>query len=76
MINSETERFEKVFYKFTNKKEVNEGILLIENLNGDYSFSKGYGGKEISSPLLMASITKLHHHLYFNIVGAREIIFR
>ena len=59
MINSETERFEKVFYKFTNKKEVNEGILLIENLNGDYSFSKGYGGKEISSPLLMASITKL-----------------
>ncbi|MDR7855220.1 serine hydrolase domain-containing protein [Tissierella sp.] len=59
MTNIETERFEKVFSKFTNSKKIKEGILLIENTNGEFSFSKGYGGKELNTPLLMASITKL-----------------
>lgn len=59
MAEIETEKFEKVFDKFTNSKKINEGILLIENTNGDFSFSKGYGGKELDSPILMASITKL-----------------
>lgn len=59
MISSEVEKFEKVFNRFVNSKKVHEGILLIENANGEFSFSKGYGGKEINSPLLMVSITKL-----------------
>ena len=59
MSDIEAKKFEKVFDKFTNSKKINEGILLIENTKGDFSFSKGYGGKELDSPILMASITKL-----------------
>ena len=59
MTNSETEKFEKVFNKFTNSKKIIEGILLIESTNGEFSLCKGYGGKELNSPFLMASITKL-----------------
>lgn len=55
----ETENFKKIFNKFTKSKKISEGILLIENTNGDFSFSKAYGGKELTSPILMASITKL-----------------
>lgn len=59
MANIKTMRFEKIFNKFTNSSKINEGILLVENTNGEFSFCKGYGEKEINSPLLMASITKL-----------------
>ncbi|MEK4062470.1 MULTISPECIES: serine hydrolase domain-containing protein [Paenibacillus] len=59
MSNIKMQKFEKVFNKFTSSKKINEGILLIESTNEDFSFSKGYGGKELNSPLLMASITKL-----------------
>ena len=55
----EAEKLEKLFNRFTKTKKINEGILLIENTNGDFSFSKGCGGKELNSPILMASITKL-----------------
>jgi CubicO group peptidase (beta-lactamase class C family) len=34
-------------------------VLFVENTNGDFSYSNSYGGKELNSPLLMASITKL-----------------
>ncbi|WP_411167387.1 serine hydrolase domain-containing protein [Clostridium sp. MB05] len=53
------EKFEKIFNKFTNLKKIHESVLFIENTSGDFSFSKSYGGKELDSPLLMASITKL-----------------
>ena len=53
------QKFEKVFDKFTNSEQIHEGVLLIENSSGDFSFNKGYGGKNLNSPLLMASITKL-----------------
>ncbi|MDR7871192.1 MAG: serine hydrolase domain-containing protein [Tissierellaceae bacterium] len=59
MTNIEIERFERTFNKFTNSKKIHEGILLIENTSGDFSFSKGYGGKKLDSPFLIASITKL-----------------
>lgn len=55
----DNKKYEKVFNKFTHSKRVHEGILLIESANGDFSFCKGYGGKEVDSPVLMASITKL-----------------
>jgi len=38
---------------------IHECVCLIENTAGDISWYKGYGGKELGSPLLMASITKL-----------------
>jgi D-alanyl-D-alanine carboxypeptidase len=53
------QKFEKIFDKFTRSKQIYEGILLIESTRGDFSFSKGYGGRKLNSPLLMASITKL-----------------
>jgi len=53
------QKSEKIFDKFTSSKQINEGVLLIENTSGDFSFNKGYGGKKVDSPLLMASITKL-----------------
>ncbi len=41
-------------------QKINEGILLIENTSGgEFSLMKRYGEKELNSPLLMASITKL-----------------
>lgn len=52
-------KFEKIFDRFTDSKQIHEAVLLIEYLSGNLSFSKGYGGKDINSPLLMASITKL-----------------
>lgn len=43
----------------TNKKYIHESILFVENKNGDFSYSKEYGSKNIDTPFLMASITKL-----------------
>lgn len=52
-------KFEKVFDKTVASKRVHESICYIENSAGDFTWSKGYGGKELGTPLLMASITKL-----------------
>ncbi len=52
-------KFEKVFDKTMASKLVHEGICLIENSAGDFSWNKGYGGKELETPFLMASVTKL-----------------
>lgn len=56
---SKNNGFEKVFDKTVASKQVHEGICYIENGPGDFLWSKGYGGKELETPLLMASITKL-----------------
>lgn len=53
------QKAEKIFDNITNSHLVHEAILFIQNTNGDFSYSKGYGKKELNSPLLMASITKL-----------------
>lgn len=50
---------EKVFERTVRKKYIHEAVLLAESTNGDFSYWKGYGDKEIDSPLLMASVTKL-----------------
>ncbi|NGP45744.1 beta-lactamase family protein [Bacillaceae bacterium SIJ1] len=54
-----TRRFEQIFTRFTRKKNIYEGSLLIENKTGDFSFYQSYSGLTVDSPLLMASITKL-----------------
>jgi CubicO group peptidase (beta-lactamase class C family) len=55
----EKQKINQVFARTTNKKQIHEAVLLMENTNGDFSYSKGYGGKDMDSPFLIASITKL-----------------
>lgn len=52
-------KLEKAFDKAVASSQIHESICYIENSAGDFSWSKGYGGKELDTPLLMASITKL-----------------
>src|SRR5690625_1317728 len=52
-------KVDKAFNRMTNMNQIHEAVLLVENANGDFSHSKEYGGKDIDTPLLMASITKL-----------------
>ncbi len=53
------ESLDKVFNRTVNKKYIHEAILLVENTNGDFSYSKSYGEKTVDTPFLIASITKL-----------------
>ncbi|KTD86098.1 serine hydrolase domain-containing protein [Paenibacillus etheri] len=59
MTTKRIQTIEKIFKKTTSSKQIHEGVLFVENTDGDFSYSKGYGGKDMDSPLLMASITKL-----------------
>ncbi|KQC03132.1 MAG: hypothetical protein APR53_01640 [Methanoculleus sp. SDB] len=56
---SRTRKIEKIFDEFTHSQHIHEGVVFVENTDGDFSYCKGYGGKELDSPLLMASVTKL-----------------
>lgn len=51
--------YDKVFQKIVASRQIHECICLIENGKGDYRWSRGYGGRELETPFLMASITKL-----------------
>lgn len=59
MENSKAEKYKKIFDKTTSSDLIHEGVLLIENIEGDFSYSHEYGGKNIDSSMVMASITKL-----------------
>lgn len=50
---------ERLFNKTVKSAQIHDCVLYVENTNGDFSYSNGYGGKDLNSPLLMASITKL-----------------
>ena len=39
--------------------DIHEAVLYIENSNGDFSESFGYGGRDIDTPMLTASVGKL-----------------
>lgn len=52
-------KFEHIFNKITKSNQIHEAIFFVENANDDFAWSKGYGGKELDSSMLMASITKL-----------------
>ena len=52
-------KFEKIFGNVTKKKQIHESVLLVENSNGDVSYSFEYGGKSVDTPFFIASITKL-----------------
>jgi CubicO group peptidase (beta-lactamase class C family) len=53
------ETIEKIFNNLTRSNNVHEGVLLVENSKGDFSVNFGYGGRDINSPLFLASVTKL-----------------
>lgn len=54
----DTTKVEKLFNRLTASEKIHEGVLLIENCTGDFSFSKAYK-RDLDTPMLMASITKL-----------------
>ncbi|GIP39908.1 D-Ala-D-Ala carboxypeptidase [Paenibacillus sp. J31TS4] len=51
--------YEAIFDKTMASPLLHEGAVLLETADGSFSWSRGYAGKEVDSPLLMASITKL-----------------
>lgn len=59
MAAAQKQKFQKIFKNVTKKKHIHEAVLLVENADGDESYSFGYGGKDVDTPFVMASITKL-----------------
>src|SRR5699024_6521626 len=53
------QKLTNVFTRFTNHKQIHEAVLLIENSDGDFSYTNNYGDKNLDTPFIMASITKL-----------------
>ena len=56
---NQKQKIENIFRNVTKKKYIHESVLLVENSNGDVSYSFGHGGKDKDTPLFLASITKL-----------------
>lgn len=54
-----TQNLENVFKKTVSSNQIHEAILFVENKNGNFSYNSGYGGKNLDSPMVIASITKL-----------------
>lgn len=50
---------ENIFNKTVASNKIHECVLYVENTDGDFSYNNGFGDKNLNSPLLMASITKL-----------------
>jgi|SRR5690625_94041 len=53
------QKFENVFKRFTKNKLIHEAILSVENTTGDFSYSNEYGEKNLNTPFVIASVTKL-----------------
>lgn len=49
----------KIFDRTTKSQKIHTAAVLVENTAGDIRWKKGYGGKDIDSPIIIASITKL-----------------
>lgn len=54
-----TKSYDDLFDKYIRNKKIYESVVLIEKGTGETIFSKAYGGKEIDSPIIAASITKM-----------------
>ena len=52
-------KLKKVFDRTVASSLIHESICYIENSAGDFSWHQSYGGKQLDTPFLMASITKL-----------------
>lgn len=56
---SRTQVIERAFKSIIGSRHIHEAILLAENTKGDFSIFHGYGGRDVASPLMMASVAKL-----------------
>ena len=54
-----TKSYDALFDKYTQEKNIYERIVLVGKGTGETIFSKAYGGKDIDSPIIAASITKM-----------------
>lgn len=59
MESNRIDSIQKCFNRITNSNQIIEAVLLVENMSGDFTYSIGYGKKDVDSPMIMASITKL-----------------
>ncbi len=50
---------QKRFNAVVAPEQIQEAVLYVENSSGDFSESFGYGGRDIHSPMVIASVTKL-----------------
>ena len=53
-----TKSYGDLFDEYIQSKKIYESVVLIEKGTGETIFSKGYGEKDIDSPIIAASITK------------------
>ncbi|RKJ47436.1 hypothetical protein D7X25_22305 [bacterium 1XD42-8] len=54
-----TKSYDDLFDKYFQWKKIFESVVLIEKGTGETIFSKGYGEKDIDSPIIAPSITKM-----------------
>lgn len=54
-----TKSYGDLFDEYIQSKKIYESVVLIEKGNGKTVFSKAYGEKDIDSPIIAASITKM-----------------
>ncbi len=47
------QRLDSIFNRAVGPNQIHEAVLFVQNSNGDFSYSKGYGGKEYSFELTM-----------------------
>ena len=55
----QTKSYENLFDKYIQEKNIYESVVLVEREPGETVFSNAYGGKDIDSPIIAASITKM-----------------
>lgn len=51
--------YDDLFDKYIRAKKIYESVVLIKDGTGKTIFSKAYGEKNIDSPIIAASITKM-----------------
>ena len=59
MNDTNTEVFQKRFEKAVASENIHEAVLYVESSTGDFSENYGYGGRDIDSPIIIASVTKM-----------------
>ena len=50
---------QKIFDGTTKSSQIHEAILFVENSNGSFSEGFGYGGRDLDTSMIIASITKM-----------------
>lgn len=48
--------YDTLFDNYMREKKIYESVVLIEKGTGETIFSKAYGGKDIDSPIIAASL--------------------